>query len=37
MVQRKDAGVPPKTISEMGMRVLTEKGRLQEYMGLNSK
>ncbi len=35
MVQRKDPIVPPATISEMGMRVLTEKGRLQDYFELN--
>ncbi len=37
MVQRKDAAVPPGTIPELGMRVLVEKGRLQDYMELNKK
>ncbi|MEJ2718728.1 MAG: 4Fe-4S binding protein [Deltaproteobacteria bacterium] len=35
MVPRKQPSTPPATVTEMGMRVLTEKGRLEEYVNLN--
>ncbi|MBM3301169.1 MAG: 4Fe-4S binding protein [Deltaproteobacteria bacterium] len=35
MVPRQDARVPPATVTEMGMLVLQEKGRLQDYINLN--
>jgi len=35
MVPRADAGVPPKTVTDLGIRVLEEKGRLKAYIDLN--
>jgi len=37
MVARQDSIFPPATIQEMGMRVLTEKGRLEDYLSLNKR
>jgi electron transport complex protein RnfB len=35
MIPREQPFTPPATVTEMGMRVLTEKGRLEEYVDLN--
>lgn len=35
MVPRQDSVFPPATIQEMGVRVLSEKGRLEKYLKLN--
>jgi len=35
MVLRQEPMIPPATIQEMGVRVLTEKGRLEKYLKLN--
>jgi Na+-translocating ferredoxin:NAD+ oxidoreductase subunit B len=35
MIPRRNAVAPPATIQEMGAKVLTEKGRLEEYVKLN--
>jgi Pyruvate/2-oxoacid:ferredoxin oxidoreductase delta subunit len=37
MLPRKDPVFPPATVQEMGVRVLTEKGRLEDYLSLNKR
>ena len=37
LIPRQDRVDPPATIQEMGARVLTEKGRLEDYLSLNKQ
>jgi electron transport complex protein RnfB len=37
MIQRTSPASPPATITEMGMKILVEKGRLQDYLDLNKR
>ena len=35
MVRREDAPVPPDTARDMGLRILSDKGRLEGFIKLN--
>lgn len=37
MIPREQPSTPPATVTEMGLRVLTEKGRLDAYISLNRR